>query len=85
MQACFTDDASHPTRVRGLKPYAGLCKETRDNPSHPTRVRGLKRSQEDVVMLVVESHPTRVRGLKPPAGACIEIRRGRRTPRGCVD
>ena len=32
---------SHPTRVRGLKPYYGI-RSNLGQESHPTRVRGLK-------------------------------------------
>ena len=77
--------ASHPLRVRGLKPL------TYPKPfplllSHPLRVRGLKLCSYCVGWYHNLSHPLRVRGLKrvingkrvafrgvaPPAGAWIE-------------
>ena len=55
--------ASHPTRVRGLKParHAGSVGR---RGSHPTRVRGLKQRPRPSRHRAARSHPTRVRGLK---------------------
>ena len=54
---------SHPTWVRGLKPYYKgeyRCRSL----SHPTWVRGLKQTYIDENMKTSTSHPTWVRGLK---------------------
>ena len=73
---------SHPTRVRGLKPYR-LLGVNRSSWSHPTRVRGLKhRYATEQTMDAVAPH----------TGAWIEtldcqtiLADHRRTPHGCVD
>ncbi len=79
--------ASHPVRVRGLKPREDEAKFSQAMLSHPVRVRGLKpRIGQDMMGSVGSSHPVRVRGLKrliigchlsgdfvaPRAGAWIE-------------
>ncbi len=76
--------ASHPPRVRGLKPSRSRNDE-RVSPSHPPRVRGLKHWDERRVAPWHLSHPPRVRGLKPCRKRQEEPGLGRRTPRGCVD
>ena len=58
--------ASHPTRVRGLKPGLSIPM-TIGETSHPTRVRGLKRVMATDFPRRTASHPTRVRGLKQAA------------------
>ena len=79
-------EASHPTRVRGLKLGKVLERPAVVDMSHPTRVRGLKLDQG-------HGFAGQVNLVAPHAGAWIETgkREGmgeeirRRTPRGCVD
>jgi len=56
--------ASHPMRVRGLKP-ASFPPVICALKSHPMRVRGLKQSACNKEQNAYGSHPMRVRGLKP--------------------
>ena len=55
---------SHPTWVRGLKPYL-IINIITVSMSHPTWVRGLKQLWLKRLRRKIESHPTWVRGLKP--------------------
>ena len=79
-------DASHPSRVRGLK-FTDRSDRTAPIWSHPSRVRGLKYLAPEPPDARHQSHPSRVRGLKsdvkiresqtaavaPFTGAWIEI------------
>ena len=75
---------SHPSRVRGLKPFAQIEFDTTDG-SHPSRVRGLKLRFAEPSMTSLP--------VAPFTGAWIETRRyplhrrqdQSRTLHGCVD
>ena len=59
--------ASHPTRVRGLKPSSSRRISTPPSLSHPTRVRGLKHTSS------CGTYPSPA-PVAPHAGAWIETR-----------
>ena len=74
---------SHPSRVRGLKPFGGIT-VNEIGASHPSRVRGLKQNGFKVISELNPSHPSRVRGLKLLLSSCMHLVDGR-TLHGCVD
>ena len=76
--------ASHPTRVRGLKPgLDGLVIIAR--VSHPTRVRGLKLSAERAENVIVRVAPHAGAWIETKASGASGVGHRGRTPRGCVD
>jgi len=75
--------ASHPVRVRGLKPAQSARHHPR-GASHPVRVRGLKHTYLMEWEPTIGSHPVRVRGLKLAGIRTKHKGLLRRTPCGCV-